>query len=71
MSSFVSVFVNVSFFILFSQFAQSRVPLPPVPELDRSDHERESMSPVPESRNLRPKPKSLPSPLVTPIQGSI
>ena len=24
------------------------VPLPPVPELDRSDHERESMSPVPE-----------------------
>ena len=25
------------------------VPLPPVPELDRSDHERESMSPVPES----------------------
>lgn len=55
------------------QFAQSRVPLPPVPELDRSDHERESMSPVPEQRNLRPsppKPKSLPSPLVTPIQPS-
>lgn len=25
------------------------VPLPPVPELDRSDHERESMSPIPES----------------------
>lgn len=52
------------------QFAQSRVPLPPVPELDRSDAERESMSPVPpEPRNLRlnaPKPKSLPSPLVTP-----
>ena len=51
-------------------FAQSRVPLPPVPELDRSDAERESMSPVPpEHRNLRlnaPKPKSLPSPLVTP-----
>jgi hypothetical protein len=53
------------------QFAQGRVPLPPVPELDRSDHERESMSPVPEQRNIRPnppKPKALPSPLVTPIQ---
>jgi hypothetical protein len=53
------------------QFAQSRVPLPPVPELDRSDHERESISPIPEQRNLRPippKPKALPSPLVTPIQ---
>ena len=26
-----------------------RVPLPPVPELERSDHERESMSPTPSS----------------------
>ena len=53
------------------QFAQGRVPLPPVPELDRSDHERESISPIPEQRNMRPilpKPKALPSPLVTPIQ---
>ena len=30
-----------------NQFAQGRVPLPPVPELERSDHERESISPIP------------------------
>ena len=33
-----------------------------VPELDRSDHERESMSP-------QPQPKQLPSPLTTPIRA--
>ena len=32
-----------------------RVPLPPVPELERSDHERESMSPTPSSA---PSPRS-------------
>jgi len=47
------------------QFAQGRVPLPPVPELDRSDHERESMSPVPEQRNLRPNPHRFNLPSVT------
>ena len=30
------------------------VPLPPVPELDRSDHERESLSPVPEASQHEP-----------------
>ncbi|TRY63319.1 hypothetical protein TCAL_01829 [Tigriopus californicus] len=64
------------------QFAQGRVPLPPVPELERSDHERESISPIPPSKIpyseqeliLKPLPKRmsplrpLPSPLSTPIQ---
>jgi hypothetical protein len=48
-----------------------RVPLPPVPELDRSDHERESMSPQPHSRNQTSgrahAPRALPSPLTTPV----
>ena len=45
-------------------FMSGRVPLPPVPELERSDHERESMSPAPSmERSSRP----LPSPLTTPV----
>ena len=44
-----------------------RVPLPPVPELDRSDHERESMSPTPSSVSS-PRFRPLPSPLTTPVQ---
>ena len=35
-------------------FSYSRVPLPPVPELERSDHERESISPTP-SASLQEK----------------
>jgi hypothetical protein len=65
------------------QFGPSsgRVPLPPVPELERSDHERESMSPTP-SVHSAPSPRTvsggnlhattpfrpLPSPLTTPVQ---
>ncbi len=49
-----------------------RVPLPPVPELERSDHERESMSPTPSSSSAMPSPRfrPLPSPLTTPVQPS-
>ena len=48
-------------------FGQGRgVPLPPVPELDRSDHERESMSPVPDL--FQRQFHKLPSPLTTPVQ---
>lgn len=46
-----------------------RVPLPPVPELERSDHERESMSPTPSVPSPRFRP--LPSPLTTPVQPAI
>merc|ERR1719510_212780 len=46
-----------------------RVPLPPVPELERSDHERESMSPTPSAPSPRFRP--LPSPLTTPVQPAI
>lgn len=51
----------------------SRVPLPPVPELERSDHERESMSPTPSSSGgiASPRFRPLPSPLTTPIQPAI
>lgn len=50
----------------------SRVPLPPVPELERSDHERESMSPTPSSSGIAsPRFRPLPSPLTTPIQPAI
>ena len=47
-----------------------RVPLPPVPELERSDHERESMSPTPSAHSSAPSPRfrPLPSPLTTPVQ---
>ena len=45
-----------------------RVPLPPVPELDRSDHER-SISPPPMAapHKFRNPPAHLPSPLTTPV----
>merc|ERR1712018_772573 len=64
-------------------FGPGRVPLPPVPELERSDHERESMSPTPSSSAPSPRSGSvasgsnghayrpLPSPLTTPIQPAI
>ena len=44
-----------------------RVPLPPVPELERSDHERESMSPTPSSV---PSPRSSTSASVSGLGGS-
>ena len=44
-----------------------RVPLPPVPELERSDHERESMSPTPSSV---PSPRSSTSASASGFGGS-
>ena len=54
----------------FGPSTGSRVPLPPVPELERSDHERESMSPTPSAHSSAPSPRfrPLPSPLTTPVQ---
>ena len=53
----------------FGPSTGSRVPLPPVPELERSDHERESMSPTPSAHSApSPRFRPLPSPLTTPVQ---
>ena len=54
-----------------------RVPLPPVPELDRSDHERDSISPAPpQETSKRPtmhpaSSRPLPSPLTTPVKSNM